>query len=296
MQVQRQRHRERLENRSRLEDVGEHTVAQLLTRQVLTVVRVVGRQVGQRQHLSGLRVDNDRHRSLRPGTIQRILQCLVRDVLHASVQRQTNVLAVARWTGVVEILNRSADAILDHSPYARRAFEQWLLAQLHTFLSLVLDVGKADHVRGHFTFGIEALVFTTLIYAGNAQRFDLLADLRRDLALYIDELFLADELGAQFFCGDVEQLAGLLDVAVGKVVRHFGRDGPNGAHRQTGREHTAITIFNLAPNSRHDDGVLVTLFTLRDVETVARPGNPECPDDQPDEGDRDDDDDEFGAP
>ncbi len=79
---------ERLQRRAGLEDIGERAVAHLLARDLVARIRVVGRPVGQRQDLAGLRVEDHEAAGLGAVRLDRRLQFAEREILEARVDRR----------------------------------------------------------------------------------------------------------------------------------------------------------------------------------------------------------------
>ena len=88
---QRQRDDERLHRRAGLEGVGQRAVAQLRAGEVLALVGLVARVVGQRQHFAGLRVEHHHAAGLGLVLDHRVAQLLVGEELHLAVDRQLQV-------------------------------------------------------------------------------------------------------------------------------------------------------------------------------------------------------------
>ena len=85
--LQGQRRGKRLHHRTRLEGIGDRPVAQLRTREVLAIVRVVGRQVDQRQDLAGPGVDDNDAARLGVMLLDRRLELAVGEVLDFRIER-----------------------------------------------------------------------------------------------------------------------------------------------------------------------------------------------------------------
>ena len=138
---------ERLHRRAGLEGVGDDAVAQLRAGQLTALVRVVGRPVGQRQDLAGVRVEHHRRARLRLVALHRVAQCVEGEKLDLAVDRQRQVVAVVRLAHRPDILDHPPEPVADH-PAAARAPGQFRVArEFDAFLADVLDVGEADHVR-----------------------------------------------------------------------------------------------------------------------------------------------------
>ncbi len=156
---------ERLHRRAGLEGVGQRAVAQLRAGQVLAVGGRVAREVGERQHLAGLRIEDDDAAGLGLVRGDRVADPLVGEELHLRVDRQADVLALERRDAVADVLDDAAEPVLDDAARAVAAGELLLERELDAFLAVVLDVGEADDVRRRLALGVLALVLAHLVDA-----------------------------------------------------------------------------------------------------------------------------------
>ncbi len=141
-------HRERdgkgLERRARLEEVGDHAIADLRAGEARAVVRVVRRHVGEREHLAAAHVDRDQRAGPGVVALHRGLQRAVREALDLAVDRKGEVGAVLAGADRFDVLDDMAEAVADHAPAARLAAEGCLVRELDALLAGVVHAGKAD--------------------------------------------------------------------------------------------------------------------------------------------------------
>ena len=86
------------------------------------------------------------------------LQLAIGEVLQLAVDRQREVAALDRRAHALDVLDDAPQAVLDHAPAARLAGEPVLVCELDAFLTVVVHVGEADQVRGHFAGRVVAAV------------------------------------------------------------------------------------------------------------------------------------------
>lgn len=123
----------------------------------------------------------------------------VGDVLNLAVDRQVNIGPIVRSSLLINVLDNPAHPVFDNAAAARRASEQFLVAQLHSFLAFILDAGKANQVGRDFTLGIKPLVFGPLINPWDIQCGNFGSEIQWNLALDIDECFVFRQTCAQLF-------------------------------------------------------------------------------------------------
>jgi hypothetical protein len=152
--LQRQRRGKRLERRPRLEGVGQRPVPQLGPRQAFAIVRVVGRQIDQRQDLAAADINDDDAAGLGPVDLDRRLELAVSQVLDLRIERQANVLAILRRFQRSDVFDDVAAAVTDDGTAAVASDETRLEGPLDAFEPLVVDAGKADDVRRHVARGV----------------------------------------------------------------------------------------------------------------------------------------------
>src|SRR5689334_6955797 len=175
--------RKRLQSRAGLEEVRDRTIASAPGIELAAVVRVVRRQVRHRKHFARLGVENDDAARFRPIFRNRVSQLAEREILNTRVDRKRDSRAVLGLTNTVDIFDDVPTAILDHTTSARFARELRFESELERFLSLVVDVGEADQVRGDVARRIVAAIFALQENARDSELDNSLGLLRRELAL-----------------------------------------------------------------------------------------------------------------
>ena len=254
--VERQRDGEGLEGRAGFEGVGEGAVAQLCAGKLGTVVRVVGGQVGERQHFAALGVEHDDATGLGLVVGDGLLELRVGEILQLGVEGQRRILAFLRRADRLDVLDDLAAPVLDDTARARLAGELAVERELDAFLAGILGTGEAEHVRGDLAGGIVATVFVLEVDARQLEAGDLRGDVRRDLALEIDEVAFRGELARDLARIDVEQRGEFAGLG-GRQLRVFG-NRPDGFHRRRNRQHVAVAVENAPARGRDVDHALVT--------------------------------------
>ena len=250
------------------------------------VVRVVGGQIGECQHLAGARVEHyDAARF-----------CLVRldcgfelakgEVLNLAVNRQLQISALARLLNRGHVFDNVAEPVFHHAAATRFACQRILHRELDALLAYVLNAPaalrvvahlvtlavarrtcahEAQHMRSDFARRILAFVLAIEMDAVNAQQRDFVGERKRHAAAPTDEItFLVEQLGVQSLLRKFEQRGQLLQAAL-VIFDPFGRRffgdfeaffdiwnaGPNGAHLGRRGKHFAVPIGDLAANAGH---------------------------------------------
>ena len=240
--LQRQGNGKGLERRTRLEGIGHGTVTQLRTRQVLAVVRVIGRPVGEGKNFTGLRVNNDGAAGLRLIFDDGLLQLAVGEVLDLRIKRQTNILAILRRLDRTNILDDLSAPVLDHAATAGTAEQLALVRELDPFQPLVIDAGEANHVCRHFAGRVIAAIFLVLADTGQFQGGEFFGHVRRNLALQENKGLFTGQLACQFLAVQLKQLRQL--PALLRRQTGVGRNCPDRFHRCRNGQHVAIAIGN----------------------------------------------------
>ena len=260
--VERQRGGEHLQGRTRLVQVGNGAVAQAIAVERAAVGRVVRRPVGQRQHLTVAGIEH--HSCARLGLLadHRFLDGLERLVLDAGIDGELQVAAVLRLADLVDVADDATAAIPDDPAAARLAGQRGLEGQFEPFLTHVGQIGETDEVGGDLAFGIVALVFAVLADAVDAQGGNPLGGVQIDLTLQEGEVAVTmREPGLQLVGLHAQQTGEVDETRIIQV--HTVGIGPDGACRQAGRQHHAMTVENPAPVGLQLDGLFIALGTLR---------------------------------
>ena len=267
--LERRHDREWLHRRTGLERVGQHPVADGLAAELAARVRVVRRQVRQRQQFAASRVDHDGGARLRVVLLERRLQCGVRDVLHPVVDRQRQVPPVERLAQPV-VLDDAAEPVLDHATAAGTPGQQLLVGELDAFLPAVLDVREADDVRAGRTLGVVALELAAGVNAGDLQVGDARGDVGVDLAPQVDEgAVVVGEPPLHFAGVHAEQARQLRDLLV-RGLDVFG-NRPDRLRRHGRGEHDAVAVRDAAARRRDLEraGVARLALPLQEVRRHA---------------------------
>ena len=101
--------------------------------------------------------------------LHRRLQLAVGEVLNAQIDAGDEIAARTRRADAFDIFDVAAERILNDALRAVLAVQQLLVAELQSFLALVIDGGESDHVAGHFARRIVAAVFAQQVDAGNVR-------------------------------------------------------------------------------------------------------------------------------
>ncbi|OQC11323.1 MAG: hypothetical protein BWX79_01276 [Alphaproteobacteria bacterium ADurb.Bin100] len=262
------RHRDRLHGRARLEHVGDRAVAQLLTTEVLTLFWLVARVIGQRQHLARDRIQDHDAAGFGLVDLNRIPQLLVRKELDLAVDAELQVTSVDRRHLFADVLDHSAQAILDHAAGPGAPGQLLVESQLDALLPDVFHVGEAHDVRCRLTFRILALVFATLVDALDAQLGDLLGNGLVDLALEpYKGLVLVFDLLVQFCQGHGQQSGQLLELVLVAVDVLGNR--PDALRHDAGGQDQAIAVKDASAIGRQFQRARKPDFTLALEKSVA---------------------------
>ncbi|MNN25961.1 hypothetical protein D3C81_1394540 [compost metagenome] len=200
--------------------------------------------------------------------------------MQAQVNGQRQGLAGLGVFGDLDILDQPAAPVLDDLSFTRHPGQPFVIGQLDTFLAMVIDVGKADHMRGHFTGRIET---AELFDAIDARHFEIehrLALLRRQPAHQINEFlvglrFKALGQGFRVLPQGSRQCRPLL---FGRL--HFLGIGPKGGDRSTHGQRLAVTVGDQTTVSRNRNmtntaGIALTFKegTVDHLQIDDAPGN-----------------------
>src|SRR6185436_9842933 len=238
------------ERRARLEQVGDHAVAQLRAGEARAVVRVVRRHVGERENLAAAHVDHDHRARFRAMALDRALQRAEREALDLAVDRQREIAAVLGGADRLHVLDDAAVAIADHAPAAGLAPQGVLMRELDAFLARVVDPGKADYVSGYFTAGIVAPIFDVLVNALEAELLHRRRGLGSDLALEVDEVARAiAQTLVELDLLHREQRGELAPLAVAGI--DVAGNCPHRFHRRRHRERFAVAIEHAPARGRN---------------------------------------------
>ena len=150
---------ERLEGRARL--VGEADGAVLRARSSGAAPRRVGvdaRPVGQREHLAGVRVHDDRGRALRAGTVAPT-SASTRSTLSWMA---ASIVSSRRAPGLAGLVSRieidSPERVLDQAPLAVGALQQLVVGVLDAAQAVAVGADRAQQLAGEVLARIDAPV------------------------------------------------------------------------------------------------------------------------------------------
>ena len=160
-------------------------------------------------------------------------------------------------------------AIADHALFAWFAGQPVVVGQFQTFLTVIIDIGKTKHVRGHLAGRIEAAKFALAIDARNAQIKHGLCGFRRHLATQKQKLAVGALLKAllQFFGIGTQCLCQLRNPVF--VLEYFRRVGPDRHHRRGYRQRLAVAIENRPTRNRNRHLAQKSCITLTLIELLA---------------------------
>ena len=267
--VQRQCHGERLQGRAGLEGVGQRPVAQLGADQLDAVVRVVGRQIRQRQYFAGADVEHHHATCLGAMLLERLLEITVGEVLHLRIQGERNILPFPRRMNAFDILHDIATPVLDDATRAVLAGQLAVESQFDALLAGILDAGESQHVRHHLARRVVAPVFVLLMNPRQFQRRHPVRQFRRQLALDVDEFAFGTQPAIDLAHVHVEQ--GRQPARLCRRQLHIFRNCPDRAYRCGHRQHVAIAIGNAPSRSGNVDHPLEASTPLVAQKFVVEP-------------------------
>ena len=241
--IQRQRGHKRLHRRTRFEAVGHCPITQLPAGQLRTIVRVVGRPVGQRQNLTALDVRDNHAAAFGIEFLGRITQRIESNELNLRIDGQLNILAILRRPLGTHFFDNLATTVLDHRAFARLADQAAFKRQFNAFLTPVILTRKADHVRDHVAGRIEATVFAIHLDARQLQCSDARGRIRRHLMLQIDKTLVTRQFLFNLAWIHFQQCCQLFQLL---FIQFSVGSRPDRAHRRRLRQHVAVAIQNLA--------------------------------------------------
>ena len=234
---------DRLHGGARLKSVCQRTVAQLLARQVLALVRLVTWVIGQCQYFTRDGVEHHHTACLGFVTHDRIAQFLVGHKLHLAVQAELDVFAVERRYLLAHIFNHATQAVLDDAARTCATGQLFVKSQLNTLLAAIFNIGKPHHMGSSFSLRVLPLVFLALINALDTQSADFLGHQVVHLPFDPDKILV---FIGQFFI-QVRQRhfqQGCQGSELGRRCIDIFRNSPNAGGRHTGRQNQAISIKN----------------------------------------------------
>ena len=166
--LQRAGHRERLEGRARLVGVADRAVLRGVAGRGARVVGVDARPVGQRQHLAGVGVHDDRGRALGPVGRADVGEHALDLVLDRGVDRQLQ--ARPRLGGLrVADRDRLAERVVDQAPLAVGALQQLVVGVLEAAQAVAVGADRAQQLAGQVLAGVDAPVRRGELDAGELQ-------------------------------------------------------------------------------------------------------------------------------
>ncbi len=240
---------ERLDARARLEDVGGRAIAIARGRNLIAIVRVVGRLIHHRDHFAGVDVEHDDRAAFRLVLVHRRLQLAIREVLNPQVDAGDQILARPRRADALDVLDSAAVAILNHALGAGLRAEPAVVGELEPFLAdVVVLLGEAEQVAGDFAGRIEALILAQQIDAGNLQLRDLRGVARPHVTHQVNELAVevaGDDLRQPLLVA-VERFGETRDLVRG--AHHLRRIGPHRVDRRARGERLAVAVVDAAAN------------------------------------------------
>ena len=189
--LQRNGDRERLHRRARFEHVGQRAITHPLARRLVARVRVVGRQIRERENLAATGVDDHEPAGLRLVPLDGCVQLAKREVLKPRIDRQREIAAGLRRAHRCNVLDDVAAPIDDDAAAAALAAQPFLLRELHAFLAAVLIAGETDDLRRHLPAGVIPAVFGFFIQSLDLERHRSRGCFGRDLPREHGEILAA---------------------------------------------------------------------------------------------------------
>ena len=278
--LERRRHGQRLHRRTRLDHVGDRAVAMGVGVTHANRVRVVGRQVGHRQHFAGGDVEHHRRAAAGAGTQQRAAQLSMGEELDATVDREREVLARFGRLDQVDTLDDAALTIADNTFLTWFAAQPVVERQLEAFLAAVVDIGEAQDVRHRLTLRVEAAVFALREHARDVVGEDLARLVRIDAALEVHKLLARAlvELVHQVVGRHSQCLGQLRDAR--RVLQQFLRVAPHRLDRRRHRQRLTVAVGDHAARGRDRDLPQRARIALLQIEIVVVDLHVERPSDQ----------------
>ena len=257
---------ERLEGRSRLEQIGHRAIASSAHVELRPVVRVVCRHVGHRQHLAGAHVDGNDPAGLGPMLDDRGLQLAIGEVLQLAIDRQREVAALDWRAHALRVLHHPPQPVLDDPAAAGLPGQPVLVGELDSLLAAVVHIGEAEQMRSHFAVRVVAAVLTLERNTRKAKLHDLGRGVGRQVALQVDELaILLGEAASDLTLVHAEQSSEL--AALAGAQGRIDRAGPDRLDRGGHRERLAVAVGDHAAVSGQleDAGIARLALLLQEV-------------------------------
>ena len=207
--------------------------------QVAALVRRVTRVIGQRQDVTGLRIQ-DYHAACHRFVLQHsFAQTLVGEVLHLAVYAELQVLAFNRRHHVAHTFNHVALTVFDDAAGAVLAAQVGVEGQFHAFLAEVFHIGETNHMGSGFPLRVHALVFHGGVDAMDTEFFDFFTCDIVELTAqpHVFAARVAD-LGLQLGQRHIQQLR--------DIGFHLFGTGPDAGHGHAGREYQAVAVQDAA--------------------------------------------------
>jgi len=232
-----------------LEGIGHRPVAQLGPGEMLAVIGVVGRPVGQGQDFPVTGIHHHGTAALGVIVLNGFLQLAEGQILDFGIQGQGDVLAILRRLGGTHVFHHLTAPVLDHGAAAVMAHELVLEGQFHPFQTLVVNTSKAHDVGSHFPGGVVAAVFLVLVDTRQFHLGDALPDFRGNLAFEVNEVPVLRQAPLQFPLIDFQQ--GRQALGLFRRQLHVPGNGPDGFHGGGNRQNFPIPVRNPAPGGEH---------------------------------------------
>ena len=229
------------------------------------------------QHLARLHIQNHHRTCLGAKLLHALAQFAVGQVLQTQVDGQAQIIARACVGDHLHILDQATTAILQDLAAAGHALQPLVIGQLEPFLSLLIDVGKADQMGSHLTSRIEAAVLFDAVNAVYIQRHHRLAIRRRHAATQVDELLVGVCLEAFAEGRQVSAQRSGKRRPMRLLIDQLRGVGPNSKYRGADRQRLAVAVGNLATMGRDRHMAHATFVALAFQEALVQHvqlGNP----------------------
>ena len=286
---------ERLHGRTRLKGIGQRAVAQLRAAQVAALVGRVTGVIGQRQNVTGLRIQHHHAAGRRFVLEHGFAQALVSKVLHLAVYAELQVFAFDRRHHVAHTFDHLALTVFDDATGAVLAAQVGVEGQFHAFLAEIFHIGETDHVGSGLTLRVHAFVFHGGVNAMDSKFLDFFTGGVVELTAqpHVFAARVAD-LGLQLGQRHVQQLPQRLELR--SISFHLFGTGPDAGHGHAGREYQAVAVQDAAAVGGNVQLSFKTHNALLAKKRIAHHLHISGTHHQPDETQRNASDDELAAP
>ena len=116
-------------------------------------IRIIGRSRGHSQHFAGFRIHNHCRNSLWLVVSHSLIQCLLHNKLHGSIQGQGNILGIISSISLLgrrknRIKNRTAPHINENISLLSLPLQQIISSLLHSSQAYIIRADEPQHISG----------------------------------------------------------------------------------------------------------------------------------------------------